>query len=129
MDQRYRECLKHELLCEHECEDQEKDILIVVRDQLPYIKECVESIFSTTENCTLHIWDNASAKPTRDFLESLEPNPHVRLYRSEENLGFIEPNNRLAEQSTAPYLILLNSDTKVSEGWDQAMLGYLQLHE
>jgi GT2 family glycosyltransferase len=129
MEERLREYLKHELLCEHRCEDEQKDILIVVRDQLHHIRACVESIFDTTDNFRLYIWDNGSAPPTRDYLwELAETFQEVELHRREENSGFIEPNNYLAAHSESPYLILLNSDTEVSEGWDRAMLGYLQAH-
>jgi len=129
MEEHLHECLKRELLCEHRCEDQQKDILIVVRDQLHYIRACVESIFDTTDNFRLYIWDNGSAPPTRHYLEELADTfQEVELHRKEENSGFIEPNNYLAAHSESPYLILLNSDTEVSEGWDKAMLGYLQTH-
>jgi GT2 family glycosyltransferase len=47
------------------------------------------------------------------------------LERSEENLGFILPNNILAAKGNSPYLVLLNSDTEVYKGWDTALIGWL----
>lgn len=128
MDINLREQLKHELLCEYKCNDMKKDILIVVKDQLFYIQECIDSIFSNTSNFNLYLWDNSSEKDTQEYLESLSAQDNVFLYRSSENLGFIKPNNSLASASQSPYMILLNSDTKVSMGWDIAMIGYLQSH-
>ena len=117
--------IKEELLTSFLCKDQSKDILIVIKDQLPYVKRCIESIQACTENYTLYLWDNASEQETKDYLESLKD---VVLIRSEENLGFIKPNNRLAELTASTYLILLNSDTEVKPGWDRMMLGWLQTH-
>ena len=48
----------------------------------------------------------------------------ITLVRSEENQGFIIPNNRLAKLTSSPYIILLNSDTKVTAGWSEMMLGW-----
>ena len=50
---------------------------------------------------------------------------NIHLHREEENLGFIIPNNRLIEKTSSPYIILLNSDCRVYEGWDTAMIGWL----
>ncbi|MCK9459585.1 MAG: glycosyltransferase [Proteobacteria bacterium] len=101
-----------------------KDILIVVRDQLKYVQGCIESIQANTEDFTIFIWDNGSSEPTASYLRSLDAVYH----RSEENLGFIIPNNRLAEMGTSPYLILLNSDTIVWQDWDKAMIAWLKAH-
>lgn len=103
-----------------------KDIIIVVHDQLDLIKECITSIYTTTTNFTLYIWDNNSMEPTKKFLELIARiHDNVVLVRSEENLGFIKPNNRLAELGKSDYIILLNSDTKVMKDWDSTMIGWM----
>lgn len=102
-----------------------KDILIVVKDQLLHIKNCIESIYKNTEDFKLYVWDNGSKKETADYLNSIkESNYH--LTRVEENEGFIIPNNRLAKQGKSPFVILLNSDTVVHPRWDHAMIGWIQ---
>jgi len=124
-----RQCLMHELICEQKAQDEIKDIIMVVYNQFDYTKRCIETIFENTSNFNLYIWDNASNQDTADFLRELdEQRPDVFLHRNEENIGFIEPNNRLVREGKAPYIILLNSDTEVRKGWDLAMLGYLQEH-
>lgn len=128
MDDTFRETLKHELLCEHNCKDQSKDIVIIVRDQLHYIQSCVDSIYENTQNFKLYIWDNASDDATREYLQEISARDEVYLDRSEENLGFVLPNNYLAKKCQSPYIILLNSDTEVYEGWDRALIGCLQNH-
>lgn len=108
-----------------------KDIIIVVRDQLEYVKPCIESVMANTKNYRIHLWDNGSGEETRKYLESLHASSidTVELMRSEQNLGFIQPNNTLVNWGDADYIILLNSDTKVFEGWDSAMIGYQKEHE
>lgn len=114
--------IQEELFVAVTCDDQPKDILIVVKDQLKYIQNCVESIKRNTNNYQLYIWDNGSKEETKDYLNSLD----AHVFRSEENLGFIIPNNKLISYSTSPYVILLNSDTEVKTSWDKAMIGWLQ---
>ena len=100
----------------------EKDILIVVHNQLPYVKNCIEGIKNTTSNYNLYIWDNASNKETADYLKSID----ATYIRSEENIGFIKPNNHLASIAKSPYLILLNTDTETKPNWDKALISWLQ---
>ncbi len=104
--------------------DISKDILMVVHNQLEYVKQCIESVQAFTQNYMLHVWDNASDTETKDYLLSL--GDKIKLTRSEENLGFIIPNNRMFQEAEKEYTILLNSDTIVSEGWDSVMISYLR---
>lgn len=102
-----------------------KDIIIIVHNQLDYIKKCVETLYENTSDFKLYIWDNGSEEPTASYLKSLTDRDNVHLERSEENLGFILPNNILAAKGDSPYLVLLNSDTEVYKGWDTALIGWL----
>lgn len=99
-----------------------KDILLVVHNQFEWVKRCIDSIRASTDNYDLYIWDNGSDEPTKSYLQSLS----AHVIRSEKNEGFITPNNELAKLGTSPYLILLNSDTEVQEGWDKALIAWLQ---
>lgn len=104
-----------------------KDILIVVHDQLDYIKQCIESLFEHTHNFTLYLWDNNSMAPTREYLEEVDRmHSNVVLLKHSDNIGFIIPNNKLAKLGNSNYIILLNSDTKVQKGWDAALIGWLK---
>ena len=105
----------------------QKDILIVVHNQFDYVKNCLKSIFENTKSFNLHIWDNASNKKTKDYLNKIyQKKENVFLYRSEENLGFIVPNNRMAQGCNSEYIILLNSDTQVLNHWDKVLIGFLK---
>jgi hypothetical protein len=104
-----------------------KDIIIIVHDQLDYLKDCIQSIKEHTKNYKLYIWDNGSQEETKNYLERLwlSDSENVELMRSEQNIGFIQPNNQMVNWGKSDYIILLNSDTKVFEGWDSALIGHL----
>ena len=114
-----------------------KDIIIVVKDQLDYFKECINSIRNVTSNYHLYIWDNGSKQPTSNYIEqlvfscNLEKNTDwlITTMRCENNVGFIHPNNEMASMTTSPYIILLNSDTKVFQNWDTTMINFLIQNE
>lgn len=126
--QQYKAEISNELACTYKATDAKKDIIIVVHDQLPYLKACVESIRQNTTNYHLYIWDNASQPDTVEYLQNLmyAMPDQVDVLRSEENIGFVEPNNQLAKWGKGDYIILLNSDTKVFDGWDRGMVGFLE---
>lgn len=110
-----------------------KDILIVFHNQLSFLKECLDSLLSCTENFTLHLWDNNSDEETRQFLHHLiqqkkhqKSNWKLKLWHADKNYGFIFPNNTMFRYCASDYVILLNSDTRVYPGWDTNMLLLLQ---
>lgn len=110
-----------------------KDILIVVKDQLSYFEECIESLMHHTNNYHLYIWDNGSKSNVDDYIQKLiskcdleNDNWKITTIRSETNTGFIYPNNELVAIGESPYIILLNSDTRVFKNWDTTMIGFLK---
>lgn len=123
----YRNEIAKELAFANMSKHATKDIIIIVHDQLPYIKSCIDSILKTTENYNLHIWDNNSKADTAKYLQDLDSNYfNIHVTRSFDNMGFIKPNNRLVQEGSAEYIILLNSDVIVFNGWDKSMTGFLQ---
>lgn len=133
----YFKHVKEELKIADRCDPKaSKDIIIVVHDQLPYFKECIESIRANTQNFHLYIWDNNSRPETATYLAELlneyqanpDPNWSIEVYTSDENVGFIKPNNEMAAWGTSDYIILVNSDCKVFPMWDRALIGYLREH-
>lgn len=122
----HKEDVGKELLVFYNYVPVEKDILIVVHNQLEYIKMCIESIRQETQNYHIFVWDNGSDQDMQDWLAEQKD---VVVVRSEENLGFIVPNNELIKLGNSPYVILLNSDTMVLKDWDKAMIAHLQQNE
>jgi cellulose synthase/poly-beta-1,6-N-acetylglucosamine synthase-like glycosyltransferase len=130
----YQEKVKEELKIAEDAMTWIVDILIVVRDQLEYFKECIESIeANTVSDYHLYIWDNASGQETKDYInELLMRSPHsektISVLGSNTNTGFIQPNNELAKKGFGEFIILINSDCKVFQGWDKVMTGFLDEH-
>lgn len=119
----YGDDIKRELVATSKYERAGKDILIVTHNELPLLQQCVQSIRDHTEDYHIYVWDNGSES---DVWEWLNQQADISVTRSENNEGFIIPNNRLATQGKNPFVILLNNDTVVYDGWDRAMIAHCQ---
>lgn len=81
---------------------------------------------SVEEGVEVCVADNGS---TDDSVEMLQREfPSVRLILLHENLGFAEGYNRALAQVEAEYVVLLNSDVEVSEGWLRPLIAYMDAH-
>jgi GT2 family glycosyltransferase len=119
----FRDEIKQELITATMYKEVYKDICIVVHNQLDYLEVCIESIRLNTQNYKIYVWDNGSKEDVKDWLSNQSD---LIVTTSETNEGFIKPNNALVRQGNSPYIILLNSDTIVREGWDKALIAYCQ---
>ncbi|MFM7672888.1 MAG: glycosyltransferase family 2 protein [Bacteroidota bacterium] len=76
---------------------------------------CLRSIYAHTKGVSVEVIlvDNASTEcdPT-DFLLEF---PTIKLIRSEQNLGFAGGNNLGLQEAQGEYVLLLNSDTELTE--------------
>ena len=74
----------------------------------------------TPDYAELVIIDNGSTDESLSFLQSVYP--EVKVLAFDENYGFAEGYNRAIAGLDYPYVVLLNSDAALSEGWlDQAL--------
>jgi GT2 family glycosyltransferase len=105
----------------------EVSVVVVTRDNLPFLRLCLESVLAYTGRpCELIVVDNGSTDGTPAYLERLaERNPSLRLITSEENRGFAKASNQGAAMATADVLVLLNDDTIVCGGWLEPLLAHL----
>lgn len=71
--------------------------------------------YSITEDSDVYVADNGSDDDSLDILET--EFPQVRIIRLKENYGFAEGYNRAIRKITSPYVVLLNSDVEVTDGW------------
>lgn len=108
-------------------EDCEKDILIVIHDQLKYIQKCVDSIFENTSKFNLYLWNNGSDESTTAYLQSVvDSNKNCKLFNYPCNVGFILPNNIMIKECTSEWIFLVNSDVEVFRNWDSVLIGVLK---
>ncbi len=68
--------------------------------------------------------DNASRDGSAEYLE--QHHPDVRLIRSEVNVGFGRANNLALPFTTAPYVLLLNTDAFVAEDSLAKAMAYME---
>lgn len=93
------------------------DIIICVHNALDDVKKCLSSVIRyTSGDYNLIIVDDGSASETRTYLEEFSKSQGVRLFRNDEALGYTKAANIGLKESTAPLILLLNSDTIVAHG-------------
>ena len=108
-------------------EPPEVGVVVVTRDNLPFLRLCLESALDgTARPCELIVVDNGSSDGTPVYLARLaERNPNVRVIGNDSNRGFAAACNQGAAMTTADVLILLNDDTLVCDGWLEPLLAHL----
>jgi len=95
-------------------------IVIVTYNNLHYTQACLNSLFRYTEypNYEVIIVDNASHDETPEYLKKVEKeNINVTVILNKENRGFAGGNNDGLRIAKGKYIVLLNNDTIVTEGW------------
>lgn len=82
--------------------------------------------YSKMEGVEICVADNASDDDSCAVLE--REFPDIRLIRLDQNYGFAEGYNRALQQVDATYVVLLNSDVEVTEGWLAILTDYMDKH-
>ena len=91
-----------------------------------YLPSVVKSIHSSAFSVQLIVADNGS---TDESLEVLAKEfPTVKTIVLDKNYGFAEGYNKAIEQVNSEYVVLLNSDVEVTEGWLTPLLDYVDAH-
>lgn len=102
------------------------EIIIPTRDKQELLKACLDSIALKTnyDNLTITVIDNDSSQPkTLDYLNNIK-NDDVSILRYRGRFNFSAMCNLAARVSTADYLLFLNNDVTVNEGWLSSMIAH-----
>src|SRR5438132_7992290 len=103
-------------------------IIIVSYNSKTKLLACLASICShLTPEYEVVVVDNASSEGNADAVE--EAFPGVSLIRSDENLGFAGGCNLGAKKSSGKFLVFINPDTIVEQGWLDALVAPLERGE
>ncbi len=78
----------------------------------------------TYPNIEIIIVDNASTIGDVDRLE--KDFPHIRLFKSDDNLGFAGGNNLGIREAKGEFILLLNNDTEVTPGFLEPLIKKFQ---
>jgi len=95
-------------------------ILILTHNNLEVTKLCLESISKWTDypNYEIIVVDNASSDGTIEYLaQEQQRNNHFKVIFNDVNVGFSRGNNQAIDLSSGEYIVLLNNDCIVTEGW------------
>ncbi|MBC7320847.1 methyltransferase domain-containing protein, partial [bacterium] len=90
-------------------------IIVLTLNNLEYTKKCIESIREyTPEPYELIVVDNGSTDGTIEYLESQSD---IKLVKNPTNVGFAMGNNIGMKLAKGDYIVILNNDTVVTQGW------------
>jgi GT2 family glycosyltransferase len=104
-------------------------ILILTFNNLVISQLCLRSIYCNTTypNFEAIVVDNASTDETPAWLKTYSrTHPNLKLILNSDNLGFAGGNNQAAREAVGEYLIFLNNDTIVTQGWIERLLAHFQ---
>jgi len=96
-------------------------IIIPVYNQWKYTASCLRSIVQARNEADFEVIvvDDHSQDQTARRLASVEG---LELISNPQNIGFVGSCNRGAEAARGKYIVLLNNDTQVLDGWLDSLL-------
>ncbi|MGO9481221.1 MAG: glycosyltransferase [Candidatus Kryptoniota bacterium] len=100
-------------------------IILLVYNKLEFSRRCIQSIFANVKykNYEIVVTDNGSSDGTQEFMTDLVKRfEKIKYVRNQSNLGFVGGNNNGVAAASGKYIILLNNDTIVNEGWLESLV-------
>ena len=103
-------------------------IIILCFNGLQYTRQCLKSLEEfTPEPHEIVIVDNGSTDGTPGFLRLYaDGRPNVILIMNEGNKGYAAGNNQAIRMAQGDYVVLLNNDVLVTDGWLGRMIGHIE---
>lgn len=91
-------------------------------------EKCLNSIIKSQPKVNYQIWlvDNGSFDGSAQYLK--QKFTKLNFIQSDKNLGFAKGHNLSLNQIKAKYILILNSDTQVSDGVIDGMVDFMDQH-
>ncbi|MBN1567987.1 MAG: glycosyltransferase family 2 protein [Acidobacteria bacterium] len=107
--------------------DTAADVIIPVCNQYSFTRNLLEGIYRYTDRpFHIYIIDNASSDETADLHKIYTRD--ITIVRNRENRGWSAGINQGIQLGHNPYLIFMNNDVEVSQGWLGNMISFLDTH-
>ena len=103
-------------------------VIIPTYGQVPFTLRCLASIAAHAPSALMEVIVIDDAFPGEEVAD-LARVKGIRLQRNEANLGFIGSCNRAAKTARGQYLLFLNNDTQVLDGWCDTMLALFRTRD
>jgi GT2 family glycosyltransferase/Flp pilus assembly protein TadD len=101
-------------------------VVVLCCNEVAYTRMCLESVLRHTERpYELLLVDNGSTDATPAYLEEVRTRPgpvRVEVIRNDTNRGFPVGANQARAHAQGNYLVFLNNDTIVAEGWLEGLI-------
>jgi GT2 family glycosyltransferase len=100
------------------------DIIYVNYKSTDYLLKSLKSVFVSLNGLSANVYvqDNNSEDNVDRIWEIF---PEVRLSKNDQNLGFSKAVNQALKLSTSRYILLLNPDTLITDGFFEPVIQYL----
>lgn len=97
-------------------------IIIPVYGQLAYTLNCLHALARHASKYSFEVivMDDRSPDDSKRWLSGI---PWVRFVHQSENQGFLKTCNNAGAIAKGDYIVLLNNDTRVVDGWLDEMIG------
>ncbi|MCS7263876.1 MAG: glycosyltransferase [Armatimonadetes bacterium] len=104
-------------------------IIVLNWNNLPYLRQCVDSVFAHTRPpFELIIVDNGSTDGSIRYLQELvRQHRNVKVILNERNIGAPAGRNCGLAVAEGDFIVFLDSDTVVTEGWLDRLLRWMEI--
>jgi len=103
------------------------DLIIVNYKSTDFLQTCLNSVNDNLNGfqINVHVVDNGS----RDHVHLVKSTfPEIILTIHKDNLGFAKAANKIIKKTSSAYIIILNPDTILFDGFFESIIPYIQKH-
>ena len=101
-------------------------VVILNWNGVKHLRTYLPSVVANTPKAEIFVADNGSTDESLEVISNEFMT--VKTIVLDQNYGFAEGYNRALQQIESKYVVLLNSDVEVTEGWLDPLLDYLETH-